>query len=166
MRSHVVTVEVPAGVEHGTTLRVRGRGESGVRGGEPGDLYVHIGVEPDSVFRRDGDDLICSLTVPLTAAVLGATIAVPTLDGDDHSIEIEPGTQPGAVIRIRGKGVPRLGGRGRGDLLIGITVEIPRKLDSDQKDLVRKLAELRGEVVGTGEKPHRKRGLKDVLRGT
>ncbi|MHB8512161.1 MAG: molecular chaperone DnaJ [Actinomycetota bacterium] len=164
MRSMRVTVEVPAGVEHGTTLRVRGRGETGVRGGEAGDLFVHIGVEPDSVFHRDGDDLICRITVPVTQAILGGSMTLPTLDGQEE-IEFEPGTQPGTVVRVRGKGVPHLGGRGRGDLVIGIDVDIPRKLSGEQRDLVRKLAELRNEST-SGGKANRKRGLKDVLRGS
>lgn len=163
LRSMRVTVEVPAGIEHGSTLRVRGRGEAGTRGGEPGDLYVHIGVEPDSVFRRDGDDLLCQLTVPVTHAMLGASVTVPTMEGEEQ-LDLEPGTQPGTVVRLRGKGVPHLGGRGRGDLVIGIDVEIPRKLSSEQRELVRRLAEARGELQTEGK--GRKRGLKDVLRGT
>ncbi len=163
MRASTVSVEVPGGVEHGTTLRVRGRGESGARGGEPGDLYVHIGVEPDSVFRRDGDDLICMVKLPLTQAVLGAQVTVPTLDGDE-AIDIEPGTQPGAILRLRGKGVPHLGGRGRGDLVLGIEIEIPRKLNAEQKEMMRRFAQARGEIQAT-DKP-RKRGFKDVLRGS
>ncbi|HVL91108.1 MAG TPA: molecular chaperone DnaJ [Actinomycetota bacterium] len=156
MRSMMVTVDIPAGVEHGTTLRVRGRGEAGVRGGPPGDLYVHIGVEPNETYHRKGDDLLCALRVPLTQALLGATVSVTTLEGEEEPIELEPGTQPGAVYRIKGRGVPKLGGRGRGDLVIEIDVEIPRKLSGEQRDLVRRLAELRGELVA--EKP-RKRGF-------
>jgi molecular chaperone DnaJ len=94
--------------------------------------------------------------VPLTQALLGATVAVPTLEGEDEHIELDPGTQPGAVHRIRGKGVPKLGGRGRGDLIAAIEVDIPRKLSGEQRDLIRRLAELRGEVVA--DKP-RKRGF-------
>lgn len=159
MRSTVVTVEIPAGVEHGTTLRVRGRGEAGARGGTAGDLYVHIGVEPDPVFRRDGDDLIRRIEVPLTRAILGGPATVTTLEGEEETIEVGPGTQPGAVARIKGRGVPHLSGRGRGDLVVGIDVEIPRKLSGEQRELIRKLAELRGEAEPAGAEKPRKRGF-------
>lgn len=159
MRSAIVTVEIPAGVEHGTTLRVRGRGEAGSRGGTAGDLYVHIGVEPDPNFRRDGDDLHGRVVVPLTRAILGGPATVTTLEGEEETIEIAPGTQPGAVARVRGRGVPRLGGRGRGDLIVGIDVDIPRKLSGEQRDLIRKLAELRGEAEPAGTDKPRKRGF-------
>lgn len=157
MRSAKVVVEVPPGVEHGTTLRVRGRGEAGARGGQAGDLYVHIGVEPDSVFRRDGDDLHCRVQVPVSQAILGGAITVPTLDGEER-IDVDPGTQPHTTVRVRGKGVPRLGGRGRGDLIVGLDVEIPKRLTGEQRDLIRRFAESRGEAT-PAEKPARKRGF-------
>lgn len=163
MQARNVSVEVPAGVEHGTTLRVRGRGEAGVRGGEAGDLYVHTAVDPDPVFRRERDDLICRLGVPLTQAILGAQVVVESLDGPE-TIKVAPGTQPGTVVRVPGKGVPRLGGRGRGDLLVHLDVEIPRKLTAEQRAIVEQLAEARGEKPG--EEPPAKRGrLRDRLGG-
>ncbi|MGH2830222.1 MAG: DnaJ C-terminal domain-containing protein, partial [Actinomycetota bacterium] len=165
MRQTRVTVEIPAGVEHGTTLRIRGRGEAGARGGEAGDLYVHIGVEPDSVFKREGEDLVCRLGVPVTQAILGGSVVVPTLDGEE-TIAIEAGTQPGAVLRVRGRGVPRLGGRGRGDLIVALDIEIPKRLSAEERELVRKFGELRGDPALGAPPKGRKRGIKDVLRGT
>jgi molecular chaperone DnaJ len=157
-----VSVEVPGGVEHGTTLRVRGRGEAGIRGGEAGDLYVHMSVDSDPVFHREADDLVCRLSVPLTQAILGAQILVSSLDGEEI-IKIPPGTQPGAVVRLGGKGIQRLGGRGRGDLVIHLDIEIPRRLSAEQRAIVEQLAEARNELPG--EEPARKGRLRDKLRG-
>ena len=137
-----VTVEIPPGVAEGTTLRLRGRGEAGVRGGPDGDLFVRIAVERHELFVRDGDNLVCELVVPLTAAVLGAQMEVPTIDGD-ATLEIRAGTQHGEVIRIKGHGAPRLDGRARGDLLVRAVVEIPHKLKKEERDLFEQLAEVR-----------------------
>lgn len=139
-----VTVDVPRGVGEGTRLRIRGQGEAGVRGGSDGDLYVLIAVEPHTVFERQGDDLVCALEVPLTQAVLGATIPVSTIDGEE-TIEIPSGMQHGAVVRLRGRGVPNIDGRGRGDLLIRVSVRIPAKLKPEERELFERLADLRGE---------------------
>ncbi len=140
------TVDVPAGVDTGSTLRLSGLGAVGPRGGAYGDLYVHLMIEPDERFTRDGDGLHLELPVGFAQATLGAQLAVETLD-DTQEIRVERGTQPGTVLRLRGLGVPRLGGRGRGDLLVTITVEVPTDLDEDQADLVRRLGALRGEEI-------------------
>lgn len=137
-----VTVEIPPGVAEGTTLRIRGRGEAGVRGGPDGDLFVRVSVEPHEYFVRDGDNLVSELVVPLTDAVLGAKIDVPTIDGE-ATLEIAPGTQHGAVLRLRGHGTPRLDGRGRGDLLVRAVVEIPHKLRKEEREIFERLAEVR-----------------------
>jgi molecular chaperone DnaJ len=160
--ARMVAVEVPGGIEHGTTLRVRGHGEAGVRGGEAGDLYVHMSVDGDPVFHREGDDLVCRLSVPLTQAILGAQILVDSLDGAE-TIKVPPGTQPGAVVRLGGKGIQRLGGRGRGDLVVHLDIEIPRKLSAEQRAIVEQLADVRGELPG--DEPSKKARLRDKLRG-
>ncbi len=139
-------VDVPAGVGQGSTLRLTGRGAVGPRGGAPGDLYVHLRVRPHERFTRDGDDLVSRLTIPFSQAALGAHLVFPTLDGDEDLV-IPPGTQHGRVFRLRGRGVPRVDGRGRGDLLVEVAVETPTKLTRSQEELLRRFAEERGEVV-------------------
>jgi len=150
-KKRTVTINVPAGVDDGTTLRLRGEGEGGVRGGADGDLFVRVNVRPHDLFARRGDDLVCELTVPLSQAVLGASIPVQTLDGTEP-LEVAAGTQHGDVLRLRGKGVPRLDGRGRGDLLIHVAVDIPKKLKPEERELFERVAELRGEAVADGSK--------------
>jgi molecular chaperone DnaJ len=140
------TVEVPAGVGDGATLRLSGRGAVGPRGGGAGDLYVHLRVRPHERFARDGDDLVHELHVAVTQAALGVDLTLETLDGDEI-VSIPSGTQSGRVMRLRGKGVPRLQGRGRGDLRIHVVVDTPTDLSDEEDELLRRLAELRGEAV-------------------
>lgn len=142
--SESIEITVPAGVENGNTLRLDSRGEAGVRGGPNGDLYVHLAVRPHPVFVREGDHLLCSLTVPFTVAALGADVPIATLDGEE-TVHVPAGTQPGTMLRVRGKGVPRLGGRGRGDLAVQIDVDVPTKLRAEERELLEKLAQVRGE---------------------
>jgi molecular chaperone DnaJ len=144
--TETLTLSIPAGVDDGAQLRVTGRGQAGVRGGRSGDLYVLIRVAPDDVFRRVGDDLGCEVTVPMSTAALGGEIYIPTLE-DPELMEIRPGTQSGQVLTLRGKGMPRLRGRGHGDLVALVRVETPVGLDAEQEDLLRRLAELRDEGV-------------------
>jgi molecular chaperone DnaJ len=144
------TVDVPAGVDTGATLRLGGRGAVGVRGGAAGDLYVHVRVAPDDRFVRHGDDLVHELHVPVTQAALGAQIPLETLD-EDELIDVEPGTQTGKVVRLRGKGVPHLQGRGRGDLLVQVVVETPTELTDEETELLQRLAEIRGEEIAPPE---------------
>jgi molecular chaperone DnaJ len=144
------TIEVPAGVDDGATLRLTGRGAVGPRGGGAGDLYVHLRVRPLERFARDGDDLVHEMHVSMTQAALGADITLATLDGDEV-VPIAPGTQNDKVLRVRGKGVPRLQGRGRGDLRIHVVVDTPTELNAEQEELLRRLAELRGEAVAEPE---------------
>ena len=152
-----LTVRIPAGIEDGAHLRVSGRGEAGVRGGRSGDLYVSIRVLPHEVFKRVGDDLGCEVRVPMTIAALGGVIKVPTLDGE-RELDVAPGTQPGEVARLKGAGMPRLDGRGRGELIVLLRVETPRRLDDEQRELLHRLAELRGEGAGS------RAGLFDRIR--
>jgi molecular chaperone DnaJ len=144
------TVEVPAGVDTGSTLRLTNRGAAGVRGGGYGDLYVHIRVRPHPRFTRQDNDLLTDLHVALTQAALGASLPLETLDGDEE-IAVPRGTSSGAQFRLRGRGVPRLGGRGRGDLVVRVVVDMPDDLAPEEEALLRQLAELRGEPVAPSD---------------
>jgi molecular chaperone DnaJ len=139
-------VDVPAGVGEGQTLRLTGRGAVGPRGGPAGDLYVEVRVREHPVFRRHGDDLLADLHVAATQAALGASIEFGTVDGAEV-VRIAPGTQTGRVLRLRERGVPRLQGRGRGDVLITVVVDTPTSLGAEEEELLRRLAELRQEPV-------------------
>jgi molecular chaperone DnaJ len=130
-----IELKIPAGAETGTNLRITGAGESGERGAEPGDLYVIIHVKKHKLFARDGDDLHITIPVSFVTAALGGKIDVPTLDGS-ATLKIPAGTQPGAVFRMRGKGIPYLHGSGAGDEFVTINVEIPNKLTKKQKELL------------------------------
>jgi len=144
-------VDVPAGVDDGSTLKVSGRGAAGARGGPPGDLYVHLRVRADDRFVRQGNDLVHVLHVPLAQAALGAVIAYETLDGTEDLV-IPKGTQAGRVFRLRGRGVPRVGGGGsRGDLLVQVVVDTPTDLSKEQEELLRLLATARGEDVAPAD---------------
>ncbi len=144
------TVKVPPGVDEGTTLRVSGAGAPAVRGGLPGDLYVHLRVLAHEHFERSGTDLVTRVRVAFTQAALGAEIDIETLDGTE-TISIAPGTQSGRVLKLRGRGVPLMRGRGRGDLHVEIVVDTPTGLDKEQEHLLRELARARGEKVATSE---------------
>lgn len=139
-----LTVTIPPGVDTGTRIQLAGQGEVGPGGGDPGDLFVEIVQQPHPVFERRGDDLICTVEVPMTAAALGTTMTLETLDGDE-TVDIKAGTQPGSVVTLRARGVPRLRGAGRGDLHVHLDVRTPTRLDVEQEQLVRQLAEIRGE---------------------
>lgn len=153
------TVDVPAGVDTGATLRLTGRGAVGPRGGAAGDLYVHIRVAPHERFERHDEDLLLTVPIAFTQAAIGTKISLDTLDGTEE-IEIAPGAATGDVFRFRGRGVPRLRGRGRGDLIARLVVETPTDLDDEQQSLLIRLAELRGEHLDPPEQ-----GLLSRLRG-
>jgi molecular chaperone DnaJ len=139
-----LSVKIPAGVENGMRIRLSGEGEVGPGGGPAGDLYVEIIEKRHPVFTRDGNDLHCTLTLPMTAAALGTTMKLQTLDGEEE-LDVAPGTQPDAVLLLRARGVPHLRGSGRGDLHVHLEVQVPTKLDGEQEALLRQLAALRGE---------------------
>ncbi len=143
-------VEVPPGVDNGSTLRLPGRGASGPRGGSAGDLYVHLRVHPHPRLQRSGNDLHHELHLAMTQAALGVTLTFETLDGPEE-LTFSPGTQSGHVVRLRGRGVPVLQGRGRGDLLISVVVDVPTELSKEQEELLRQLAVERGEMVAPQE---------------
>ncbi len=141
-----IPVKVPAGVEDGMRIRLTGHGEVGPGGGPAGDLYVEIHERPHPVFTREGSDLHCRVTLPMTAAALGTTLNLETLDGNEE-IDIRPGTQPGSVLTLRGRGAPRLRATGRGNLHVHVEVTTPTRLDAEQEKLLRELAVLRDEDV-------------------
>ncbi|MGH9224275.1 MAG: molecular chaperone DnaJ [Acidimicrobiales bacterium] len=143
-------VEVPAGVDNGNTLRVPAMGGAGPRGGPRGDLYVHLRVQPHQRFSRQGFDLVHDLRIPLTQAALGAHLRFETLDGTEDLV-IPKGTQAGKVFLLRGRGVPHVDGRGRGDLLVQVSVETPDRLSKEQENLLRLLAAERGEDVAPAD---------------
>ncbi len=157
-----LTVKIPAGVDTGTRVQLAEEGEVGPGGGPAGDLYVEIHVAPHDVFTRQGNDLHCTVTVPMTAAALGTTLTIPTLEADVASedsdpeletsfeLEVRPGTQSGMEQVLRGRGVPGLRG-GRGDLVVTVAVETPGRLDARQEELLRELAALRGEEAPDGQ---------------
>ena len=139
----VVKVSVPSGVDTGQTLRLSGQGQAGSRGGPSGDLYVTVRVQPDEAFDREGNDLIQRVPVTYSEAALGAKIEVSVLEEDEEDattpLKIPAGTQPGDTLIIRGAGVPRLNGRGRGDMACVVEVTVPRKLSREQKRLLKEL---------------------------
>jgi molecular chaperone DnaJ len=141
------TVDVPAGIDAGSTLRLTGRGAVGPRGGGIGDLYVHVRVRPHDRFVRQGYDLGHELHLPMVQAALGVHLAFETLDGTEDLV-IPRGTQTGRVFRLRGRGVPHVEGRGRGDLLVQVVVDTPTDLTDEQDELLRTFAESRGVEVG------------------
>jgi molecular chaperone DnaJ len=146
MVENTFTVEVPAGVEDGSTLRLAERGAAGQRGGPTGSLFVHLVVTPDPRFERQGDNLHTTLTISVAQAALGTEADIETLDGPQH-MAIGPGTQHGHVERIRSFGVPHLRGRGRGDLFVHVLVATPTDLSPEQDELLRQFAASRGEQV-------------------
>jgi molecular chaperone DnaJ len=138
-RERKLTVKIPAGIATGQRLRLNGEGEHGSAGGHPGDLYVVIHVQDHPFFHRDGDDLLCEMPISFPTLALGGSVKVPTIDGSDE-IHVPSGTQPGARFRVRGKGMPHVSGRGRGDLHVIARVAVPKKLSREQKHLLEELA--------------------------
>ncbi len=133
----VLSVNIPAGVETGTRIRLTGEGEAGVRGGPQGDLYIFIEVDDHPIFQRDGMDLFCRVPVSMVSAALGGEIEVPTIDGGRSRVKVPEGSQSGRQMRLRSKGMPALRGAGQGDMYIEMAVETPVKLTSKQKELLR-----------------------------
>jgi len=140
-----LTVKVPAGVEDGMRIRLAGEGEVGPGGGPAGDLFVEVREQEHPFLHRDGDDLHCTVSVPMTAAALGTSLPVETLDGEEL-IDVHPGTQPEEVFTLRARGVPHLRGTGRGDLHVHLDVTVPTRLDEQQRRLLGELATARDEV--------------------
>ena len=143
-RMHKIEVKIPAGVSQGSTLRIPGKGDIGLRGGHPGDLYILIYVEEDELFHREEDDIICEVPITFVQAALGTEIEVPTLFGKVE-MRIPPGTQSGRVFRLRGQGIPNLRGYGKGDQLVKIMVEVPTNLGREERKLLEQFKDISGE---------------------
>lgn len=143
LRERTVEVKIPAGVEDETRIRYSGQGEGGLFGGTPGDLYIVLHVKEHKFFVREGNDLYCTIPISFSQAALGAEIVIPTLDGD-HMLKVPEGTQSGTQLRVKGKGVPVLHSRGKGDLYVEVKVHTPAKLTKRQREL---LSELQGTMA-------------------
>lgn len=138
-------VNIPAGIDHGQRITLRGMGNEGTRGGSAGDLYISVSVRPHAIFERDGFDIYCEIPITFTDAALGAQISVPTLEGT-ATYYIPEGTQSGTSFTMKQKGIPNINGRGRGDLIFKVMVEVPNNLNDSQKDALRKFADLCGKT--------------------
>ncbi|MBY6135644.1 molecular chaperone DnaJ [Leisingera sp. XS_AS12] len=137
-----LSVNIPAGVETGTRIRLAGEGEAGLRGGPPGDLYIFVEVTPHALFERDGNNLYCRVPVSMAKAALGGSIEVPTIDGGRGRVQIPEGSQSGRQMRLRGKGMPALRGGATGDMFIELAVETPVNLTARQKELLREFEDI------------------------
>lgn len=144
-KEKTLSVKIPAGVEDGNRIRLSGEGEAGIRGGPPGDLYIFVSVRPHELFKRHGENLYCRVPIPMTEAVLGGEIIVPTLSGKKAKVKIPAGTQSGKQFRLAGKGMPILNSARQGDMIIEAQIETPVNLSREQKDLIKKFAEEDGK---------------------
>jgi len=140
-----IQLKIPPGVETGSRLRLRGEGEEGTFGGPRGDLYVFLYIEPHDLFERDGNDIVCRVNIPMTRAILGGTIEVPTLEGSER-IKIPKSTPHGKIFKLKGKGIPHVRGFGRGDQLVQAMIEMPTGLSKKEEKLLKEFAQLRGEL--------------------
>ncbi|WP_298282352.1 molecular chaperone DnaJ [Acidocella sp.] len=165
-REKTLAVQIPAGVEDGTRIRLSGEGEAGPRGAPPGDLYVHVAIRPHPIFQRDGANIYCRVPLRMTQAALGGEVDVPTIDGTTSKVKITPGTQSGDQFRLRGKGFSVLRSTQRGDMYIQVAVETPQNLTRRQREL---LEEFETEAVGhkSGSPEHEGffAKVKDFLKG-
>ncbi|MDX2270474.1 MAG: molecular chaperone DnaJ [Cyanobacteriota bacterium] len=161
-------ITVPAGVDSGTRLRISGEGDAGRRSGPPGDLYVYLFVEPDPDFQRDGQDILSEVRISYLQAILGAKVMVPTLDSraeleEETELTIPAGAQPGAILTLEGKGVPKIGNSvARGDHRITLVIDIPTRISGEERELLERLAEIHGQKTGRGG---RDGFLGNLLRG-
>lgn len=143
-KSRRMKINIPAGIDNGQTISLRGEGEPGIRGGPAGDLYVVISLKKHPIFQRQGFDVVCEIPITFVQAALGAELEVPTLDGRVR-YTIPEGTQTGTVFKLRNKGIPYLRGSGRGDQYVRVTVEVPKRLNSRQKEILRQFSEATGD---------------------
>ncbi len=144
-KERTINIKIPAGVDNGSVLPLRGQGNTGARGGAKGDLFVYISVKEDPVFQREGDDLLIEIPITFAQAALGAELVVPTMDGK-VKLKIPEGTQTGKTFRLKGKGIKNVNGYGRGDQYITVHVEVPRKLTKKQKELLREFDKTTGDA--------------------
>ncbi len=139
-------LDIPAGIDDGQTISIRGEGDPGSRGGPAGDLFVTVAVRPHPIFKRQGNDVICEIPITFVQAALGAELEVPTLDGKEKYTMPE-GTQTGTIFRLKNKGIPYLRGSGRGDQYVKVEIDVPKKLNDKQKELLRQFADISGDDV-------------------
>ena len=146
-RERIVSVKIPAGIDSGMRLKMTAEGELGAHGGPPGDLYIVIDIVDHPLFSREGNHLIYSQPITFSHAALGADMQVPTLEGNTVSLKIPAGTESHKLFRLRGKGVPSLRGQGRGDLIVQVVIQVPKKLSEQQKSILKEFAEVSGDVI-------------------
>jgi len=158
-KTQTMEIQVPAGLEDGQRIRYAGQGDAGEPGAPRGDLYAEVRVEPHPFFQRHGRDLLCQVPISFSQAALGAEVQVPTLDGP-HDLAIKAGTQSGDLFRLPGKGLPDVHGRGRGDILVQVAVEVPKRLSARQEELLRELA----NTEEKGVLPHRESFLEKLAK--
>jgi molecular chaperone DnaJ len=147
-REKTLAVTIPQGVEDGTRIRLSGEGEAGMRGGQPGDLYIFVSVAPHRMFRRDGPHIFCRVPIPMSTAALGGSVEVPTIEGKRLRVQVPSGTQTGKQIRLKSKGMTELHGHARGDMLVEVVVETPVNLTKRQQELLREFEKAGADVNG------------------
>jgi len=145
-KTSTLKIDIPAGIDDGQTISLRGEGEPGIKGGPAGDLFVTIRVKPHPIFTRDGYNIICEIPITFTQAALGAELDIPTLEGT-IKYTIPEGTQTGTVFRLRNRGIKHLRSNAKGDEFVKVNVEVPTKLSAKQKELLRQFAEVSGDDV-------------------
>ncbi len=150
-----IQASIPAGIDHGQTISIRGQGHAGTNGGPAGDLLITITVRPHDLFRREGTSVLCEAPITFAQAVLGAELEIPTIDGK-VKYDLPEGTQSGTTFRLKGKGIPTINGRGRGDQYVTVYIETPRNLNKEQKEALKRFA----ESVGDGNYEERKKFFK------
>ena len=133
-----IKVSIPAGIDNGQTISLRAQGNAGKNGGPAGDLLIVVSVRPHEIFRREGTSVLCEAPITFTQAVLGAELEIPTIDGK-VKVKIDSGTQPGKVLRLRGKGLPNVNGYGTGDLLVNVSIYVPEALNKEEKNTLEKM---------------------------
>ena len=143
-KSRTIFIKVPAGIDEGQTISLRGEGQGGLNGGPSGDLFATVSIKPHKLFKRSGQDVLLEMPVSFVQAALGAQLTVPTIDGKVQ-YDLPEGTQTGTVFRLKGSGIPNPSGRGRGDQYIKVNIEIPKNLTGEQKEILRKFEDTVGE---------------------
>ena len=151
-KRRTIQASIPAGIDNGQTISIRGQGNAGRNGGPAGDLLITITVRPHELFRREGTSVLCEAPITFTQAVLGAELEIPTIDGK-VKYTLPEGTQSGTTFRLKGKGIPSINGRGRGDQYVTVYIETPRNLNKEQREALKKFAEAMGENAGEEQKP-------------
>jgi len=142
---HAIKLRIPAGADQGTLLRIAGQGEAGPNGAPPGDLLVRVDIQPHPLLKRDGDDLYAAAQIAFPQAALGTKVTIEYLDNENVLVTVPPGTQSGTLLRLRGKGMPRLHGKGKGDLFVVVEVKTPTDLTARQRELLKEFARLETE---------------------